>query len=471
MIPLTKLTGVVLRNTLRSRRHFVLSVFGIVVGIGAFVAFVAFTKQVRNVLVGKVFPIERVEVRAPRAAFSGQQRKIDDATVDVIRDYPRVKTAVPRMMLAFPAKGYGWFDSQRLEFEAGGFCDGVDESFIDKAHSELFRDWESEEHRAAQKPCKFVTNDKGERVGTCEKADRYYCDKKDNKCHHRVPVLISRALLELYNGQFAKSHNLPPIPTFAEFLAQRGLGKMRFYISLGDTMVTGSNSQIDASRFRHVEALMVGISDKAMQIGMTIPIQYVRRWNAEFAGEEAATSYSSVVVILKQEGDVAPFAEWLRDKLDLRLKDNLGESFATAIFVVQLLFIAIALIIVTISAINIAHNLFMQISERRREIGVLRAIGATRSDIRRIVLGEAAAIGLAGGCLGILLARTVGWIGDRVLHAALPRYPFEPSTYFDFHWTILVTGLGGAVFFCVLGGFLPARRAANMAPAQALAQQ
>jgi ABC-type antimicrobial peptide transport system permease subunit len=53
----------------------------------------------------------------------------------------------------------------------------------------------------------------------------------------------------------------------------------------------------------------------------------------------------------------------------------------------------------------------------------------------------------------------------------LPRFPFKPSTYFDFQWWIVAAGLGFSTVFCVLGGFLPARKASRIAPAQALAAQ
>ena len=73
--------------------------------------------------------------------------------------------------------------------------------------------------------------------------------------------------------------------------------------------------------------------------------------------------------------------------------------------------------------INIAHNFFMQVTERRRELGLLRAVGATQADVRRVVLGEAGLIGLIGGILGVLLgiglARIVDY-GSVPLPAAIP---------------------------------------------------
>src|SRR4030095_9570552 len=170
------------------------------------------------------------------------------------------------------------------------------------------------------------------------------------------------------NGQFAKSHGLPIADLdFVKFVTQRGgLGAMRFSVGLGQTTIAGWNAPTAASRARRVEAALVGISSKAMPIGMTMPIQYIQRWNREFLGEEAATAYSSLIVRLKDKNRIAVFSQWLQDDLDLRLDDSLGEKFATALFVIRLVLVLISLVIITISAINHAHNSFMQVNDRSR---------------------------------------------------------------------------------------------------------
>jgi ABC-type antimicrobial peptide transport system permease subunit len=305
----------------------------------------------------------------------------------------------------------------------------------------------------------------------CPNPDEYYCDEGDRRCHHRVPVVMSPTMIELYNSQFAKSHGLPIADEdFVKFMTERGgLSAMRFSIGLGLTTIAGTNTSIQ-HKPRRVEAVLVGISDKSMPIGMTAPIDYIRRWNREFLGDEAATAYSSIVVTLKDRNDQAVFDQWLEDDLDLRIEDSLGEKFATVVFVVRVVLLVISFVIIGISAINIAHNFFMQVTERRRELGLLRAVGATRSDVRMVVLGEAALIGILGGVMGILLGYLLALGIDWGSAHYLPRFPYKPDTWFSFKWWILAMGLGFAGGFAVLGGYLPARRASNMEPAQALSQ-
>jgi putative ABC transport system permease protein len=498
MMPARNLARMVVANTLRSRRHFILSAFGIVIGIATFVVFLASTEQVGTVL-EKIFPVEQVQVVAPRASLLGKDisKKLDDSIVEKIRSRPEVDRAdptavVPRMTLAFPAFGRGDFEGNDLKFEVGGFADGINPDFVtdDDRTRELFKDWDGIAGDPQRVACEPPPHDpleeviqsppapkgKASRPGVyynpCPKPDRYYCDEADRMCHHRVPIVMSPTMIELYNGQFAKSHGLPIADTdFVKFVTQRGgLSAMRFSIGLGLTTIAGTNANISQHKVRRVEGVLVGISHKAMPIGMTMPIQYIQRWNRDFLGEDAATAYSSIIVRLKDRNQIAVFSQWLQDELDLRLEDSLGEKFATALFVIRLVLVLISLVIITISSINIAHNFFMQVTERRRELGLLRAVGAAQIDVLMVVLGEAALIGLIGGLLGLLLGVVLASGVDWGSAHYLPRFPYKPDSWFHFKWWIVLGGLLCSTGFSVLGGYLPARRASTMEPAQALTQ-
>jgi hypothetical protein len=575
MMPIGNLAKMVVGNTLRSRRHFILSAFGIVIGISTFVLFLASTEQVATVL-EKIFPLDQVQVVAPRASLLGKDisKKLDDAIVKRILGRKEVASALPRMNLSFPAFGRGDFEGNDLKFEVGGFADGIDPGFVDDDERirALFKDWDadkSDPHRIAcvppprnaeeeviqspQSPPSgkppagpsggwdsssgsaasapsgsaaasgsatgsatatgsgtatatgsgtatgtgsgtgsgsgaamaigsgsgsgsatviSTTGDKAPKYfNPCPQPDRYYCDDFDHTCHHRVPVVMSPTMIELYNGQFAKSHGLPIADTdFIRFVTQRGgLSAMRFSIGLGLTTIAGSNTSI-RHKPRRVEGVLVGISNKAMPIGMTMPIQYIQKWNREYLGEEAATAYSSIIVTLSDRNQLAPFGQWLQDDLDLRLEDSIGEKLATVLFVIRLVLVLISLVIIGISAINIAHNFFMQVTERRRELGLLRAVGATQGDVRMVVIGEAALIGLIGGILGVLLGVAMAAGVDYGSAHYLPRFPYKPTTWFHFSWWIWTGGLVCAAGFAVFGGYLPARKASLMEPAQALTQ-
>jgi ABC-type lipoprotein release transport system permease subunit len=586
MMPAKSLARMVMSNTLRSPRHFILSAFGIVIGIGAFVLFLALTQRAGSVL-EKVFPLEEVQVVAPRVSLLGKDasKRLDDSTVQTISARPEVKAAIPRLNLAFPALGRGDFEGTDLRFEVGGFADGVDPTFVqdDERIRKYFKDWDSvtdDKNRIAcvpplkdpredviqspgvrpaddKGPAKSGWDDDGAGAGSgsagsgsagsgsagsgsagsgstgsgstgsgstgsasaaagtpaaggsasgsaapasgsgsagsaagalppspvpprrkkvpyynpCPEPEHYYCDDTERICKHRVPVVLSATVVELYNNQFAKSHGMPMADRNLVnlLIQQRGLSAMRFSIGLGFTTVSGTGS-VTSQAPRRVEAVVVGVSSRAMPVGVTMPIQYIKRWNQEYMGPDAASSYSSIIVTLKDRNQLAPFSQWLIDEQSLRLEDSLGERFATVIFVIRLLFLIISVAILVIAVINIGHNFFIQVSERRREIGIMRAVGATELDVQLIVLGEAAVIGVVGGLLGIGLALGIGTAWNAYAATGIPRFPFKPQSWFEFKTWIWASALGFSTLFCILGGYLPARRAAKMEPAQALAQ-
>jgi ABC-type antimicrobial peptide transport system permease subunit len=114
------------------------------------------------------------------------------------------------------------------------------------------------------------------------------------------------------------------------------------------------------------------------------------------------------------------------------------------------------------------HVFFMLIYERQRELGIMRAVGATRGDIRVIILGQAGLVGLTAGSIGIGLAFAFTRVFDFVSNRYLPDFPYKPETYFDFSLPIVLGALAFAVGFCVLGAALPAGRAARLDPAAVL---
>jgi ABC-type antimicrobial peptide transport system permease subunit len=241
---------------------------------------------------------------------------------------------------------------------------------------------------------------------------------------------------------------------------------LRFYILLGESFIAGSTENLKSPP-QTVEAMLVGISNKAMPIGMTVPLGYLKRWNAAYAGPDSARSYSSIVVDLRDRAMLSSFLPFVKS-LGLDQEESQAERISLVITIVTALFLLIAFTIMFISAVNISHTFFMMVSERRREIGLMRALGAARLDVWKIVLGEAAAIGLVAGGVGVSAAIGLAKLIDTVSSKKLPDYPFKPTTYLSFSPGLVLVALGFAVLFCVVGASLPARKAAAIHPAQAL---
>jgi putative ABC transport system permease protein len=119
----------------------------------------------------------------------------------------------------------------------------------------------------------------------------------------------------------------------------------------------------------------------------------------------------------------------------------------------------IASISLAVAGVGIMNVMLVSVSERTREIGLLKALGAGRRQILAAFLAEAVLISSAGGLLGLL----VGWLAVRafvVLYPALPATPPPWAVAAAFSLSVAV----GAAF-----GVLPARRATRLDPVAALA--
>lgn len=119
----------------------------------------------------------------------------------------------------------------------------------------------------------------------------------------------------------------------------------------------------------------------------------------------------------------------------------------------------IAAISLAVAGILVMNVMLVTVSQRTAEIGLLKALGASRRTIRRIFLIEAGLLSLAGATLGYLL----GLAGAALIRQVFPAFPADPPA-----WAILAA-LGTALASGIVFSLLPARRAAALNPVAALA--
>jgi hypothetical protein len=121
-----------------------------------------------------------------------------------------------------------------------------------------------------------------------------------------------------------------------------------------------------------------------------------------------------------------------------------------------------------VASLGIMNTLVMAIMERRREIGIMKAIGASDGDVKKLFFFEAGAMGLLGGALGIAL----GWIIGKAINLGTNIYmqsqdlPPENLWYLPM-WLVLLA-LGFSLVMSLISGLYPASRAAKLDPVQAL---
>jgi putative ABC transport system permease protein len=113
---------------------------------------------------------------------------------------------------------------------------------------------------------------------------------------------------------------------------------------------------------------------------------------------------------------------------------------------------------VLVSIFGIVNTLVLTVFERTRELGMLRAIGMTRRQVRRMIRHESVITSLIGAVIGIVLG---------VILAVLLISRVEEVNFF-MPWTQLVLFLVAAIFVGIVAAIFPARRAAKLNPLEAL---
>jgi putative ABC transport system permease protein len=139
-------------------------------------------------------------------------------------------------------------------------------------------------------------------------------------------------------------------------------------------------------------------------------------------------------------------------------QDAVVATFSQILGVLTLALGAIAAISLTVAGIGIMNVMLVSVSERTREVGLLRAVGVARGQVLAVFLAEAALLSAAGGLLGLLL----GFAAVRLLVQLFPALPAAPPLWAVAASIVLSLGVG------LLFGLLPARRAARLDPVVAL---
>jgi hypothetical protein len=455
---MNRLLPLVLQDIRRNRGHFALASIGIVVGISAFAFFLALGAGVRNVVLGDIFPLDKLEV-VPKSLdidmgpvrMSTGPDILDDAAIAKLRGVEGVVEVYPKMRLTVPALGKGGKGLLGNDVYVEMIGDGIDPVLVEK---DVRRGFTFARTPPADPPKPCAKHDECGKQAWCA-ADE---ETGDKACRDLVPVLASNHLVEIYNGAFRRTHNFPKLnPDFVVGLT--------FDLEIGDSMVGASRRD----KTRKEKAILVGFSNKAITLGITMPIDYVKHFNSTWGRPEDASRYHSAIVQVASKDEVAMVAKAI-DEAGFTVVDTGAEQAGFLIVTFTAVLALVSLVIVGIAAINIMHVFFMLVYERQHELGIMRAVGATRTDVRRIILGESALVGLVAGSLGVGLALVAGQLVDAVSDRYIPDFPYKPETYFDFGPAILLGALGFAIAFCTVGAWLPALRASRLDPARVLTQ-
>lgn len=268
-----------------------------------------------------------------------------------------------------------------------------------------------------------------------------------------IPVVVARRLLDLYNTTVAPAIQRPR-------LTEDAVIGFSFDLVLGSSYVRGTP---DPAKVERKIAQVVGFSDQASLVGITVPAATIQRWNAKHAG---TTPIVGAFVKTRSPSDAGPVAQAIEAQ-GLRVDETLkivGAVVASA----GVLLALFGLTLLGMATFAIAQTFFLMVGERRMELAVLRAMGAKRVALRRLVLAEALVLGVVAGLAGLVLGVAAAFGLDAVALALLPDVPFKPGSFVAFPPVLLASAWLLGALGAVVGAWGPAVVASRADPAAAL---
>jgi putative ABC transport system permease protein len=297
---------------------------------------------------------------------------------------------------------------------------------------------------------------------------------------------VSGEVYTLLDTEEGMSFGMPNIVAGTDL---RGLGYESFELKFtqgrqllpGETgaVVVGSDlvKKLDAKIGEYVtiqdqEFLVVGILDKTLtapDTSVSVALSDAQKLFTDslppaFKPPDPSNIVTSFVVYPTEGTDPEVLADAINDSV--QGVEALGPSYfqeqiASATTIFNYILYGVALIALAVGALSVINTMTMSVSERTREIGVRKAIGASDGQIVRQFLAEAGVIGFIGGVTGLFLGWVVTVIVNKVLEdASISLFLVTPR--------LAIGSVAFAIFLGLVAGLFPSLHAARMKPVDAL---
>lgn len=230
-----------------------------------------------------------------------------------------------------------------------------------------------------------------------------------------------------------------------------------------------SKVYINSREFR-VVGVMKPTGDPSVDRSIVMPIDRAREvlgkqdtYDWIFAKMQKGFSVTNVEENVKRSLRQERGVKKGEEDFTIQTPQDLISSFSSILSLVNGVVVGIASISLLVGGVGIMNTMYTSVTERTREIGVMKAVGATKNQILALFLLESGMIGLIGGGIGVLVG-----LGLAVMVAHFATQATNIAISASFSPVLIGGSLLFSFFVGTLSGILPARRAANLQPAEAL---
>jgi putative ABC transport system permease protein len=244
----------------------------------------------------------------------------------------------------------------------------------------------------------------------------------------------------------------------AAFGAEDPLGKSVKISGIGFRVI-GVMEKVGTKSFQNV--------DKQVYIPVTAALDL---YNSDFLQNitlkttlPLSEAKARITILLRERHNIDnPNDDPAKDDFNITTQEDAVKSASSITQILQILLISIAAISLLVGGIGIMNIMYVAVTERIKEIGLRKAVGAVKKDILGQFVLEAVVLTTLGGVFGIVIGSTLSWIAIAIINT------FQGGWTFAISIRGIVLGLTVSAAIGLIFGYFPARKAAKLNPIEAL---
>jgi putative ABC transport system permease protein len=436
-------------NLRKKKLRTFLTTFGVVIGIGALVCMFAFGKGMQKNVTESFNKLELFN-------YLGVYQRSQDGPKNQTPQDPNVQEETVRQVSNLD-------DDFLIELTK---IEGVEWAFPEIRFPAMIRFQEEEEFSLIQVlPAKICRSGiVNFRAGTSYTSDDENSLIISDSLLHRLDVKKPEEAVgkKIEVSTLAIDFSLDNIPNIFSFLRGQGLPFSRQSYSFTIVGVTERMGMGGPMLIRSGVCIPYGTSQKMKKLPVTSISDL-------FASTQQTQGYSAIGIKLTSPKYVEPVREQLEEMgfETFSLTDQIEEIKTVFIFMDLFLF-AVGMIAIVVASLGIINTMIMSIMERYKEIGIMKAVGASNKDVKKIFLFESGVIGFMGGIFGLALGWIVSVIINLVINSIAVRQGAPNMNYFRFPWWLCLGAIVFSIFISLIAGIYPTLRAAKVDPVVAL---